>query len=358
MPRGRAIRNKNGYGTVVKLSGNRRQPYEVRVNTRMDERYYPVYDVLGRFENREDALIALAEYNKNPFDINKSNITFKELYELFYKDKYEMSGKTYSESSKNCTRSAYNNMELLHDKIYKDLKTNDFKEPFNQTKNNKLLSHAMQEHMKHLITQLDRYALQNDIIQKGYATFVNLTVKEDDKPGVPFTSDEIIKLWQHQTTPWVDAALIYIYSGWRISELNNMPVSDIDLSEWTFKGGLKTAAGKNRIVPIHTAIRPLVLKRIADGGSRLFIENGKTISVTTLSNRFKEALAAANITTYHTVHDCRHTFASLLDTVWANSICIDRLIGHASKSLTAKTYTHKELEELRTTIELIKVPEF
>lgn len=41
MPRGKAIRNKNGYGTVVKLSGNRRQPYEVRVNTRMDNDIIP-----------------------------------------------------------------------------------------------------------------------------------------------------------------------------------------------------------------------------------------------------------------------------------------------------------------------------
>lgn len=130
MPRGRAIRNKNGYGTVVKLSGRRRQPYEVRVNTRMDERYYPVYDVLGRFEEREDAQIALAEYNKNPYDINQSHITFSQLYELFYKDKYELSGKKLSKSSEYCTKSAYNNMALLHDRVYKDLRANDFKQPF------------------------------------------------------------------------------------------------------------------------------------------------------------------------------------------------------------------------------------
>lgn len=44
MPRGKPTKNPNGYGTVVKLSGKRRKPYEVRevrVNTRMGERYYP-----------------------------------------------------------------------------------------------------------------------------------------------------------------------------------------------------------------------------------------------------------------------------------------------------------------------------
>ena len=83
------MKNPNGYGSVVKLSGNRRKPFEVRVNTRMDERYYPVYDVLGRFSDREDALIALAEYNKNPYSVSDRGMTFSQIYEKFYKNKYE-----------------------------------------------------------------------------------------------------------------------------------------------------------------------------------------------------------------------------------------------------------------------------
>lgn len=356
MPRGRAIRNKNGYGTVVKLSGRRRQPYEVRVNTRMDERYYPVYDVLGRFEEREDAQMALAEYNKNPYDITKSKITFKELYDAFFKDKYELSGKNFSQSSRDCTKAAYNHMKPLHARRYKDLRTNDFKAVFGQIEKGKPISHATQEHMKSLIVQMDKFALQNDIIHKGYASYVSITAVEDDEPGVPFTTEEILKLWMHKDDPWTDVALIYIYSGWRISELNNMPTSDIDLTEWTFKGGVKTAAGKNRIVPIHTAIRPLVSARMAAGGNRLFMENNKSLRNEVLTNHFREALTAAGITTYHTIHDCRHTFTSLLDTAGANTICIDRLVGHASKSLTARTYTHKDIDELRAAVELIKVP--
>lgn len=221
--------------------------------------------------------------------------SFRELYEAFYHDKYELSGKTFSKSSMNCTRTAYNHMKLLHDRIYKDIRVNDFKSVFGQTKNGKPLSHALQERMKNLIMQMDKFALQNDIINKGYAAFVNITVEEDDKPGVPFTHDELVKLWKHQNIPWIDAALIYTYSGWRISELNNMPVKDINLSDWTFKGGVKTAAGKDRIVPIHSAIRDMVSNRIADNGDRLFIENDKPISNAILSKRFKAALLAAEI---------------------------------------------------------------
>lgn len=323
----------------------------------MDKRYYPVYDVLGRFPTREEALISLAEYNKNPYNIADRNITFSQLYEKFYKNKYEYSGKAFSQSSKNCTKSAYRHCRALYDLAYSKLRADDFRSVLGQTNDKgKPLSHALQEHIKNLFTQMDKYALQNDVIEKGYASYAAITVEEDDKPGIPFTYDELVKLWQHQNAPWADIALIYIYSGWRISELNRMPVDDISLSEWTFKGGIKTTSGKDRIVPIHTAIQSMVKKRIADNGDRLFIENGKHISNSKLTKYFKDALAASGITTEHTIHDCRHTFTSLLDSAGANPVCIDRLVGHASKGITARTYTHKDIEELRAAVELIKVP--
>lgn len=297
MPRGKPLKNPNGYGSVVKLSGRRRNPFEVRVNTRMDERYYPVYDVLGHFPTREEALIALAEYNKNPYSISDREITFSQLYEKFYKNKYELSGKIYSQSSINCTKSAYRHCEGLYDLAYRKLRPDDFRGILGQINDKgKPLSHALQEHIKNLFTQMDKYALQNDIIEKGY------------------------------------------------------------LSEWLFKGGIKTASGKNRIVPIHTAIRTMIKKRIADNGNRLFTENGKHIGNNKLTKHFKDALVTSGITTEHTIHDCRHTFTSLLDSSGANPICIDRLVGHASKSITARTYTHKDIEELREAVELIKAP--
>lgn len=354
MPRGKPMRAKNGYGSVVKLSGKRRQPYEVRVNTRMDERYYPVYDVLGRFETREAAMIALADFHKEPYRISDRNITFSALYELFYRDKYEESGRTYSQSTKECTRSAYNHCTALYSLPYRDLRTLDFKSILSQeSKKGKPLSHAMQEHIKNLFSQMDKFALQNDIIKKGYSAFANITVSEDDTPGAPFTQDEIQLLWNNTDVPWVDSILIYIYSGWRISELLLMPRENIDLDAGTFQGGVKTASNKNRIVPIHSKIRRFVEHRLAINNGVLFALNERPINVAAYTRLFKNTLSSIGITTYHTPHDCRHTFISLLDSAGANPVCIDRLVGHASKSITTKTYTHKTIEELREAIEMI-----
>lgn len=354
MPRGRTLKNPNGYGSVVKLSGSRRKPFEVRVNTRMDERYYPVYDVLERFESREAALIALAEYNRRPYSITDRNITFRQLYERFYKDKFECGGKSYSSSTIKCTEAAYRHCKPLHELIYSKLRTDDFKGILGQTGNKgKPLSHATQEHIKNLFSQMDKFALQNDIIEKGYSSFATITVSEDDEPGKPFTAAELEILWQNKNKPWVDSVLIYIYSGWRVSELTTMPPEGIDLTQGIFRGGLKTSSGKNRIVPIHSKIRPFVEKRLRDNHGILFAVDGEPIKTKTYINRFKDTLKSIGISEHHTPHDCRHTFTSLLDSAGANTVCIDRLIGHTSKSITAKTYTHKDIEELRQTIELI-----
>ena len=55
----------------------------------------------------------------------------------------------------------------------------------------------------------------------------------------------------------------------------------------------------------------------------------------------------------HCPHDCRHTFASLMDTAGANKLCIKRIMGHASPDITDSVYTHKTLEELILSIDLI-----
>lgn len=51
--------------------------------------------------------------------------------------------------------------------------------------------------------------------------------------------------------PDIDLILIQCYSGWRPRELCYLRLDDVDLNARTFTGGLKTNAGKNRIVPIH-----------------------------------------------------------------------------------------------------------
>lgn len=78
------MRLPNGYGSITKLSGKRRKPYMVRITrdaiydqTIGDYRLERI--VLGYYSNRKEAIDALAEYNKNPYDLSLGKITFGEI---------------------------------------------------------------------------------------------------------------------------------------------------------------------------------------------------------------------------------------------------------------------------------------
>ena len=83
------MRNPNGYGTVVKLSGNRRRPYAVRKTAGFNEKGYPVYKNIGYAETKAEGLMILAEYNRNPYDIDLHKITVEEVYKNGLKETFQ-----------------------------------------------------------------------------------------------------------------------------------------------------------------------------------------------------------------------------------------------------------------------------
>ena len=76
------MRLPNGYGSVVKLSGNRRNPFVVRKTREFNVKGHAVFDIVGYYPTREAGLIALAEYNKAPYDLTQDKTTLEELYNL------------------------------------------------------------------------------------------------------------------------------------------------------------------------------------------------------------------------------------------------------------------------------------
>ena len=149
--------------------------------------------------------------------------------------------------------------------------------------------------------------------------------------------------------------LIMIYTGWRIGELLAMRTDDVDLTEWTMRGGSKTEAGKNRLVPIHSRIRPLI-ERLYDPDREYLIpspDGNRPLSYYTYRDVYFRRVTEQLGMPDHRPHDCRHTFASEADSAEMNKLCIKRIMGHASQDITDRVYTHKTIEELRREIEKI-----
>ena len=89
-------------------------------------------------------------------------------------------------------------------------------------------------------------------------------------------------------------------------------------------------------------------------GQEYFVKGDTTtqLSYATFKPRFKKLLKELGIQE-HTIHDTRHTFATMLNNANANSTSIIRLIGHSNFSTTENIYTHKDTEELRKAVELL-----
>ena len=71
----------NGYGSVTKLSGNRRNPYMARVTLGRDDYGRLVRKTLGYYHTRKEALSALANYNRDPYDLAAEPGEFSDLGE-------------------------------------------------------------------------------------------------------------------------------------------------------------------------------------------------------------------------------------------------------------------------------------
>ncbi len=210
-------------------------------------------------------------------------------------------------------------------------------------------------HWSMYVIYFGKYCIQFELVPRDYSQYIRITKEDDDEQGTPFTPEELQLLWKHKDIPFVDTILIYCYSGWRLNELAKMPLTDIDLKEKTFTAGLKNRYSRNRTVPIHSAIYDMVLHRCNKQFKSLIYHDGSSdIPEKKYREYFNTALISCGIQTEHTPHDCRHTFNMLLDSAGADRVVRYKLMGHKGKDINENVYTHKNLQELRVTIELIK----
>lgn len=96
----------------------------------------------------------------------------------------------------------------------------------------------------------------------------------------------------------------------------------------------------------------MVKNRLTEGGKYLIQENGQAIKYNDYYTK-KWLPLMARLQLNHKPHECRHTFATLMDNAGANKLSIKRIMGHVSKDITDGVYTHKDIEELKKAVDLI-----
>ena len=366
----------NGYGSIKYLGKNRRNPYGVYPPvTEFNENGVPIgqkaicyvrtwtvgFAVLtayhaGTYEKGMELLLPddsdqadgntviqniLANYNRISGQADKG-LTFSEVYEMFFKDKYETSKKTYSQSSVNATKMAYFNCKSLYDRPFKDIRYEELQKVLDDSP----LKKASVKMICLLFKQMWKYGELHELCDKNYAAYVEIRKEDDEEHGVPFTENDLSILWDNKEDHTVEMILIMCYSGFRIAEYIDI---EVNLEQMYFKGGIKTESSKNRIVPIHSSIQQLVIKRIKRDGCLL---SGRLPKFRGRMDRTLKDLGIER----HTPHDCRHTFSMLCEKYKVSENDRKRMLGHSfRRDITNGVYGHRTLEDLREEIEKIKV---
>lgn len=273
----------------------------------------------------------------------KQEKTFKEIYKEFFKWKFDNEkGKSYSKNTINATTSAFKRCSPIHEKIFSELKYDDLQGLIDAS----TLSHAALELDINLLKQMFKYALICEYVEKNPAQFLKINKEDDDIPGEPFSAAELKTLWANIADPTIEFTLIMCYSGYRLKAYQSL---EINIDEGYFKGGIKTKMSKNRIVPIHSAILPLVINRLQKFDSLLPWSTEK------YRQDLYASLKRLNIPK-HTPHDCRHTFSMLCEKYGVNENDRKRMMGHSfGADITNARYGHRELSDLKNEIEKIKV---
>mgnify|MGYP006072109931 FL=1 len=371
----------NGYGSVTKLSGNRRKPYLARVTLgwitneqtgKTTQNRVPI----GTYKTKKEALQALAEYGANPYDIQNNNLTLAELYQKWTEAYFPtLSG----ESSTRTITSAWKYCHPLYKMRVKDLRARHIKGIMedgyiisSRGKNagqKVMASPGVKARIKSMFNLMLDYALEYEIVDKNYARTFDISediIKEKEaatRGHIIFPPDEMKILWDNvDKIRFVDWILIQCYMGWRPQELATLQLADVNLDEWYMVAGMKTDAGKNRMVPIHTKIQPLVKKNydyaVSLGSDALFndptaTKGGMKITYDKYAGRFDKVMAALKLNPEHRPHDPRMTFITMAKKAGIDPMVVKRLAGHRINDVTEAVYTVRDLEWLRSDIEKI-----
>ena len=368
---------KRGRGEGSVTYDKRRKRYRARVTIGWETneetgRTKQIVKTLGsNYKTKGEATSALAEYLKNPYDLNNKDITFEQLYKKWF-DEYIDTDE--HESIKYRVKAAYRYCSLIYNKKFREITIIDMKDCIYKGTatcvrgkykgEQRLASPQSKEIIKYLFNHIYDYALEARIVERNYAREFTLDKKvfqekeKNYKSKVPFSKEEIDKLWKSiEFVPFADMIVYACYSGWRPTELIKLKIKDVDLKNGFVKGGMKTSAGKNRLVPIHPLVSSIVEKYYKEaksvGSDYLFndVNNkfGIGLSYDQYLSRFNKVMNALHFRTEITPHYTRHTFITKAKSreVNMNEYVLKIIVGHDVGDLTEHVYTHRELNDLK-----------
>lgn len=319
------MKRPNGTGSVRKLAGRRRHPWQAVVSVGHEIRHGELcvkQASLGCYATRKEALDALAEWQTNHVRAELRHMTVDDVWNEVYPDLKESMKKIFSP--------LYRKYVPLHKKRLVEVKTRDIEQiPLPP------LSQSAHEKIRAMWHRIYEYGIANDIVTKDYSVYLKFNDTKPHKKKEIFTDAEI------KTLIDIPVFRFLLYTGMRINELLSMKMDQV----YEENGVLcfhvdksKTQSGI-RVIPVHSELKEYLT------GSEYVIEPHHTYTF------YRYQLM--NITPDHTLHDFRRTFASYAKSGGADDYYIKRLLGHISDDITKDIYTQAFVKDLKSAIEKI-----
>ena len=195
-------------------------------------------------------------------------------------------------------------------------------------------TYAVRKIFKSVYSMCSLYAIRNGWATTNYAELCELP--PEAKPNKrPFSADEVKRVWaQWDATHnlYAGACVIMIYTGMRWGEISTILPENIHLTDGYLTGGIKTDAGKTGEILLIDRIRPIVAEVM------LPVNRVAQLSSEGFRKGYNAMLEAAGVER-HTVHECRHTTATMLAQEGVQPGVISAIMRHTSYAQTLE-YTH------------------
>ncbi len=343
--KGGVKRRGNGQGSVYK-EGNKWTASRV-FGYYVDEqgKHKPMRTTKRGFATKKEAMIALASLERRNGRKIDEAASFQTIYELWL-PQYEP---TVSKSTANCYKAAFKYYRPLYPIPFVDVTIEDLQECMDDCPKGK----RTRQLMKVTAGLLYKYAIPRRYTDRNLAEYLRVTGEESvERPVFTAAQIERLKVAAEDGDPVAGMIYCHIYLGYRPHEIVTLTIDMYDRETHSFRHGIKTDAGKDRVVTISPKIQPYIDRFIGarTTGHVFLTETGQAYADHSYRASFYECLESLKISAPEgkklTPHCCRHTFATLVKKINAPDKDKLELIGHTSIEML-QHYTHVNTDDLR-----------
>ena len=324
----------------------------------------PIKKTKGGFKRREDALaycVSVKAEKNNPKPVDKTLQEIYDLWEPWYSPRVDP-------DTFGCYRAAFAHFKPLHGKIIRSISAGELQQCMDDCPR----GHRTHQNMKCTAGLLWAYALDFNYADRDVTE--NLYIgKGASVQREPLTDIEVEKI-RKEIGKDRYAAYVYAlcYLGYRPGEMLEIRKDQVHQETinkqktWYIVEGKKTEAGRDRVVPIHRKIVPIIKKQLETEGTdylfpmHVFNKKGEFTGYKVMNDNyfnkyaFRPLADRLGIPKNKVPYSARHTFSDKLKDAEGTDKVKASLIGHSDYKFTQKKYQSTNLDELKKAMDSIK----